>query len=158
MDMVVICSTFSCQCRKFVGERFKGGWTILCDVLFSVRSHMDHRFLMAHTYLSVCPFLIINVPIAKRLSSSLLCYTLKYNTKYVDACTSTTYADGSWIVLHGYTSCSLTEARVVELSHVLLKKLTWPGWCDLEQAGTGNPMYSISAHTASHETSLRRIS
>jgi hypothetical protein len=37
------------------------------DVPFSVRrSHMDHRLLMAHTCMSVCPFPIKNVPIAKR--------------------------------------------------------------------------------------------
>jgi hypothetical protein len=48
-------------------------WVRMHDVcLFTVhRSHMDHRLLMAHTCMSVCPFPIKNVPIAKRLSSSL---------------------------------------------------------------------------------------
>jgi hypothetical protein len=104
------------------------------------RSHMDHRLLMAHTCMSVCPFPIKNVYIAKLLSSSLLSYTFKYNTKYEDTCTSTTYMQKMHVLCYNYTSCYLSKARVVEMSHVLLKELTWLGWCDLEPAGAG---YSV---------------
>jgi hypothetical protein len=58
---------------------------------------------------------------------------------------------------YNHISCYLLKARVVELSHGLLKELTWParvGVTDLEPAGASSPLYSRSAHTAGHRTSL----